>query len=68
MIAEHATAEDFAKWRRHAETLDLGALRHVVKDCRQAESAMRGWNPAREGFYADQAFTYGDEYRRRLSR
>jgi len=29
MIAEHATAEDFAKWRSHAETLDIGALRHV---------------------------------------
>ena len=27
----------------------------------KAADAMRGWNPAREGFYLDQASTYGME-------
>ena len=65
MIAEYATAEDFARWRSHAETLSISALRYIAQDCRKAEAAMRGWNPIKEGYYADQACTYGDELRRR---
>jgi hypothetical protein len=66
MIATHATAEDFSKWEAHAKTLSLTDLRYIAQDCRKAEAAMRGWNPIREGFYSDQASTYGDELRRRL--
>lgn len=28
---------------------------------------MRGFNPVREGYYEDQAFTYADELTRRIS-
>lgn len=67
MIAEYATEHDFAKWRSQAESMSLAALRFTTQDCRQAEAAMRGWNPVKEGFYSDQAATYGDELRRRRS-
>jgi hypothetical protein len=65
MIAEYATPADFEKWRARAETMSLAELRYTAKDCREAEAAMRGWNPIKEGFYSDQAATYGDELRRR---
>jgi hypothetical protein len=66
MIVEYATPEDFAKWRSHAETCDLGSLRFIIKDCRQVAENLKGFNPTREGYYADQAFTYADELARRL--
>jgi hypothetical protein len=62
---EYATAEDFATWRRKAVTMTISELRYAAKDCREAEAAMRGWNPIKEGYYSDQAATYGDELRRR---
>ena len=65
MIAEYATEHDFAKWRSQAESMSLASLRYTVKDCREAEACMRGWNPVKEGFYSDQACTFGDELRRR---
>lgn len=64
-MTEYATPADFAKWEAHAKTLDLYALRYTIQDCQQAEAAMRGHNPVKEGFYADQAMTYGMEYTRR---
>ena len=63
-----ATAEDFRKWEEHAKTCSESSLRYIIADCRQAEKAMRGWNPDRESYYADQAFTYGDELTRRVRR
>lgn len=65
MRPQHATPEDFAKWRSHAETLDTRALRWSIADCRQAARNLRDWNPEREGYYEDQAFTYADELARR---
>lgn len=65
MLDQHATAEDFAKWRSQAEKMTTACLRYTANDCRQAEAAMRGWNPIKEGFYSDQACTFGDELRRR---
>lgn len=65
MITEHATAEHFARWESHAATLDSYSLRYVIADCHKAADAMRGWNPAREGYYLDQASTYGMELTRR---
>ena len=65
MNQEYATAEDFAKWRSQAELMTNACLRYTVADCRQAEAAMRGWNPIKEGYYSDQACTFGDELRRR---
>lgn len=65
MIADHATEHDFARWESHARTLDSYSLRYIVADCHQAAVGMRGWNPAREGYYLDQASTYGMELTRR---
>ena len=69
MIAEFATPEDFSKWEKHSKTLDLYSLKFIIEDCRSAAENMKGWNPIREGFYLDQAATYGMEYtkRRKLS-
>lgn len=61
----YATAEDFKRWEEKAATMTDAQLHYAAKDCRAAEQAMRGWNPVREGYYSDQASTYGDELRRR---
>ena len=66
MITDHATASDFQRWEDHAKTLDSYSLRYIIRDCRKAAQCMRGFNPVREGYYEDQAFTYADEYHRRL--
>ena len=62
----HATPKDFQAWEQDAKSLDLEALLHVVQDCRRAEEAMKGWNPIKEGYYSDQASTYGQEYTKRM--
>ena len=69
MIADFATPEDFTKWENHSKTLDLYSLKFIIDDCISAAENMKGWNPIREGFYLDQAATYGMEYskRRKLS-
>ena len=64
-MLDHATAEDFAKWEAKAKSMSLEELFYSARDCRQAETAMRGWNPIAEGRYSDEAHTYGDEIRRR---
>jgi len=61
-----ATAKDFQRWEQDAQSLDLEELLHIVQDCRRAEEAMRGWNPIKEGYYSDQASTYGQEYTKRV--
>jgi hypothetical protein len=65
MRPEYATAEDFAIWEAKAKTMTVAELLYTVQDCQQAEAAMRGWNPVKEGFYSDQACTYGMELTRR---
>jgi len=65
MRPDYATPEDFAKWRAHAETLDTHSLKWSIADCRQAARNLRDFNPIREGYYEDQAFTYADELARR---
>jgi len=62
---EAATAEDFKAWREHAVLCTNDELLFIIRDCREAASAMRTHNPVKEGFYEDQAFTYADEYRDR---
>jgi hypothetical protein len=62
---EYATAADFAAWEAKAKTMTVAELLWTVKDCQQAEAAMRGWNPVKEGYYSDQACTYGMELTRR---
>jgi hypothetical protein len=62
---EYATAADFTAWAARATSMTVAELLYTVNDCRQAEAAMRGWNPIKEGFYSDQASTYGMELTRR---
>ena len=63
--AYYPTVEDFAKWESKARSMSVAELFYSARDCRQAEAAMRGWNPIAEGRYSDEAHTYGDEIRRR---
>lgn len=65
MRPEYATPEDFATWEARAKSMTTAALFYTVKDCQRAAEAMRGFNPVREGFYSDQASTYGMELTRR---
>jgi hypothetical protein len=65
MLTEYATPEDFTAWETRAKTMTVAELLFTVRDCQQAEAAMRGWNPIKEGFYSDQASTYGMELTRR---
>lgn len=65
MIQAYATPADFVRWRNRAKLMSTAELLYTAADCRSAEAAMRGWNPIREGYYSDQACTYGDELRRR---
>ena len=65
MIANHATPADFARWEARAKVMTDAELLHSARDARAAAEAMRGWNPIAEGRYDDEAFTYGDEIRRR---
>lgn len=65
MIADHAKPEDFDRWEAHAKLCDSYTLKYIIKDCQQAAANMRGWNPAREGYYIDQSCTYGMELTRR---
>jgi len=68
MIANHATAADFAAWEAKAKEMSDAALIYSARDARRAAEAMRGWNPIAEGRYDDEAHTYGDELRRRRGR
>jgi hypothetical protein len=62
---DSATAEHFARWEAHSKTLDVYTLKYIIQDCISAAENMKNWNPIREGFYLDQAATYGMEVTRR---
>ena len=62
---QFATPEHFERWESHAKTCDMYTLKYIIKDCQSAAVNMKGWNPIREGFYLDQAATYGMEITRR---
>ena len=64
-MPDYATPANFEAWRQEAKTMTAEALRHTIQDCRNAEKAMRSWNPVKEGFYSDQASTYALELNRR---
>ena len=64
-FSKFATVEDFQRWEDHAKLLDCYTLKYIIKDCQSAEKCMRGFDPIREGYYSDQAATYGMELTRR---
>jgi hypothetical protein len=65
MSPEYATPDDFQRWENHARDLDCYSLVYIIKDCQSAARSMKGWNDVREGYYIDQACTYGMELTRR---
>jgi hypothetical protein len=68
-IRRHATAADFTRWEALAQSMSVDALRYAAADCRKVEAIWRGVDAVVEGFYSDQAATFGTElYRRRTSR
>ena len=68
-IRRHATAADFTRWQEMAQSMTVAQLRYAAADCRKVESCWRGYDPIVEGFYSDQAATFGTElYRRRQIR
>ena len=67
-IRRYATAADFARWEEMAESMSDAALWYAARDCRKVESLWRGYDPVVEGFYSDQASTYGMVLARRRGR
>lgn len=65
MIRRHATAEDFRNWEAYAEKLTDAELFYAARDCRKVEALWRKHDPMVEGFYSDQASTYGTVLARR---
>ena len=65
MIRRHATAQDFATWESKAQSMTVAELMYVAKECREVASLWRGVDGMVEGFYDDQASTYGTVLRRR---
>jgi len=64
-IRRHATVEDFQRWEALAQGMSVAALRYAAADCRKVEACWRGYDPMVEGFYSDQAATFGTELCRR---
>ena len=64
-IRRHATVEDFQQWETKAASMSVAELMYAAKDCRQVASLWRGVDGVVEGFYDDQASTYGTVLRRR---
>jgi hypothetical protein len=64
-IRRHATADDFKRWESKAETMTDYELRYAAKECREVAALWRGHDGMVEGFYDDQASTYGTVLRRR---
>jgi hypothetical protein len=56
----------WTEWETKAKASTEAELRYIIKDCREAQVAMQGWNAEREGFYSDQAATFAMELNRRV--
>jgi hypothetical protein len=69
MIRRHATVADFQRWEEMAASMTDAELIYAAADCRKVEALWRGVDGMVEGFYSDQAATFGTElYRRRANR
>jgi hypothetical protein len=64
-LRRHATADDFRNWESKAKTMTIAELMYVAKECREVAALWRGEDAVVEGFYDDQASTYGTVLRRR---
>lgn len=65
MRPEYALPADFTAWEAKAKIMTIAELLWTVKDCQEAAACMKGFNPDKEGFYIDQACTFGMELTRR---
>lgn len=65
MIRRNATAADFQKWETLAAEMSDAELLYAARDCRKVESLWRHHDPMVEGFYSDQASTFGTVLNRR---
>jgi transposase-like protein len=65
MIRRHATVADFTRWEEQAASMTDAELIYAARDCRKVEALWRGVDGMVEGFYSDQAATFGTELRRR---
>jgi hypothetical protein len=65
MIRRNATAADFQKWETLATSMSDAELLYAARDCRKVELLWRGHDPMVEGFYSDQASTFGTVLNRR---
>ena len=65
-MARHATENDFRNWQAQAQCMTDAELIYAVKDCRAVEALWRNVDGGIvEGFYSDQASTYGMELTKR---
>ena len=68
-MARHATENDFRIWQAQAQCMTDAELIYAAKDCRAVEALWRGVDGGIvEGFYSDQASTYGMELTKRRQR
>jgi hypothetical protein len=67
-MSRHATVADFTRWESAAASMTDAELIYAARDCRQVEALWRGVDGVVEGFYSDQAATYGTELYRRRNR
>jgi hypothetical protein len=67
-IRRHATPADFTAWEARAATMTDAELYYAAADCRKVEALWRNVDGMVEGFYSDQAATYGTELYRRSRR
>jgi len=65
MIRRNATAADFQNWETLAAEMSDAELLYAARDCRKVESLWRHHDPMVEGFYSDQASTFGTVLNRR---
>jgi hypothetical protein len=67
-IRRYATVQDFQNWETAAASMTDAQLFYAAADCRKVEALWRGYDPIVEGFYSDQAATYGTELYRRANK
>jgi hypothetical protein len=60
-----ATADDFTRWEAKAKELPIASLLWSERDALKASQNLDGHDPARAGYYRDEALTYRSEINRR---
>ena len=61
----NATPLDQKRWESIATRMSVSELLFAAKDAREAQDAMRKWQPMREDYYVSKAICFNNELRRR---